>query len=70
MAEAEESDSWEDPVAAGDDAMEVSFDRVHPEDSLFDGINLTIHDQGDAASDAMSDAESVASFASQKRGGK
>ena len=48
--------------------MEVSFDLedgVHPEDSLFDGIHLTIHDQGDAVSDAMSDAESVASFASQ-----
>ena len=60
MAEAEESDSWEDPVAAGDDAMEVSFDLedgVHPEDSLFDGIHLTLFGAGsDAGSDVGSDS--------------
>ena len=41
-----------DPVAAGDDAMEVSFDLedgVHPEDSLFDGIDLTLFGAGSDA---------------------
>ena len=64
-----------DPVAAGDDAMEVSFDLedgVHPEDSLtFDGnIDLTLFGAGsDAGSDVGSLASSLESFATESDAG-
>ena len=53
--------------------MEVSFDLedgVHPEDSLFDGIDLTLFGAGsDAGSDVGSLASSLESFATESDAG-
>ena len=53
--------------------MEVSFDLedgVHPEDSLFDGIDLTLFVPGsDAGSDVGSLASSHESFATESDAG-
>ena len=53
--------------------MEVSFDLedgVHPEDSLFDGIDLTLFVPGsDAGSDVGSLASSLESFATESDAG-
>ena len=56
--------------------MEVSFDLdvledgVHPEDSLFDGIHLTLFGAGsDAGSDVGSLASSLESFATESDAG-
>ena len=62
--EAEDEDSWEEPVVVGEDSIEVSFDLkegVQPEDLLFDGMFL--HGESDDESDSCSVVSVVSSFA-------
>ena len=62
--EAEDEDSWEEPMVVGEDSIEVSFDLkegVQPEDLLFDGMFL--HGESDDESDSCSVVSVVSSFA-------